>query len=60
MEMLYLLEEYPDDKDIEILISIGGPRCRDPQCTLTDWLGTVIDSDSCTQSTLPPYAPLMP
>ena len=40
-------------------ISIGGPRCRGPQGTLTDWLCTVIYSDSSTQSILPPYAPLM-
>ena len=41
-------------------INIGRPRCRGPQGTLTDWLRTVIDTDSSTQSTLPPYAPVVP
>ena len=41
-------------------INISGPRCRGPQDTLTDWLCTVIDSDSSRQSTLPPYEPLTP
>ena len=53
-----------DGKDIKVLlshkISIGDPRCQGPQVTVTDWLCTVIDSDSSTQSTLPPYAPLLP
>jgi len=53
-----------DGKDIRVLlspeISISGPRCRGPQGTLTDWLCTVIDSNSSTQSTLPLYEPLTP
>ena len=52
-----------DGKDIMFYyrhkISIAGPRCRGPQGTLTDWLCSIIDSYSSTQSTLALYAPLM-
>ena len=40
-------------------INIGGPRCRGSQGTLMNWLCTIINSNSSTQSTLPPYAPLL-